>query len=65
MKTRSLALLLLLGAACSSGSGEPQSQVVTDFLLLDVNQTSPTNDLDVSPRDYVGNVSAWYFGAAT
>ena len=35
------------------------------FLLADVNTTSPTYDADVSPRDFLGGVSAWYFGHST
>ena len=36
-----------------------------DFHLTDVNTTSSTFDQDVSPRDYLEEVSAWYFGHAT
>ena len=36
-----------------------------DFSVRDVNPTSPRHDENVSPRDYVGGVSAWYFGHAT
>ncbi|MBB77248.1 MAG: hypothetical protein CMJ75_22305 [Planctomycetaceae bacterium] len=36
-----------------------------DFLLTDVNDTSPQFGLEVSPRDYLGGVSAWYFGHST
>jgi len=35
---------------------------VADFALLDVNPTSATYNTMVSPRDYQGQVSAWYFG---
>lgn len=35
--------------------------VVPDFSLVDVNPATPTHDQDVSPRDYLGRVSAWYF----
>ncbi|MCP3693245.1 MAG: redoxin domain-containing protein, partial [Planctomycetaceae bacterium] len=38
---------------------------VPDFSLPDVNETSVTHGQDVSPRDYEGNVSAFYFGLAT
>ena len=38
---------------------------VPDFSLPDVNPNSPTACTDVSPRDYEGKVSAWYFGHAT
>ena len=38
---------------------------VFDFSLPDVNSTSATFGQDVSPSDYLGQVSAWYFGHAT
>lgn len=59
---RLLALLLVL-AACGGGSSSPTP--APDFLLLDVNPNSPTTGQDVSPRDYVGSVSGYYFGSAT
>gem|GEM_PF-3123140 len=37
----------------------------SDFRLLDVNTASPTYNTEVSPRDYIGKVSGWYFGRAT
>ena len=43
----------------------PGAAAVADFGLLDVNPTSPRADQIVSPRDYLGSVSAWYFGHAT
>ncbi|MFT4624981.1 MAG: hypothetical protein ACI8PZ_003647 [Myxococcota bacterium] len=36
-----------------------------DFHIFDVNDTSPTFDTEVSPRDYLEKVSGWYFGHAT
>ncbi|MEM7317023.1 MAG: hypothetical protein AAF497_28150 [Planctomycetota bacterium] len=38
---------------------------VADFLLADVNTTSARYDDSVSPRDYMGQVSGWYFGHST
>ena len=38
---------------------------VPDFQLVDVNATSSTADQSVSPRDYLGQVSGWYFVHAT
>lgn len=38
---------------------------VPDFALLDVNTTSETYQQLVSPQDYQGRVSGWYFGHAT
>ncbi len=40
-------------------------QIVPDFSLVDVNATSDLHNQSVSPRDYLGGVSAWYFGHAT
>ena len=40
-------------------------EVVADFSLIDVNPTSETYNQAVSPTDYRGQVSAWYFGFAT
>lgn len=37
----------------------------TDFVLDDLNSTSPTFEAPVSPRDYLAKVSGWYFGHAT
>ena len=65
------ALCVLL--ACSS-EDEPVApdpvapdtlEVVTDFALVDVNPNSSRHTESVSPRDYMNQVSAWYFGHAT
>ena len=39
--------------------------LVPDFSLVDVNTTSEKFEQQVSPRDYIGRVTAWYFGHAT
>ena len=41
-----------------------QTQPVPDFQLQDVNPRSPRYPSDVSPRDYMLQVSGYYFGAA-
>jgi hypothetical protein len=38
---------------------------LVDFSLPDINETSATSGQNISPRDYLGQVSAWYFGHAT
>ena len=38
---------------------------VADFGLMDVNPTSDTFGTTVSPRDYIGTVSGYYFGHST
>ena len=60
---RLLPFALLLATGCHSGQ-LVQGKRAPDFSLLDVNSTSTTYDEDVSPRDEVGRVSAWYFGHA-
>jgi hypothetical protein len=67
MRRAVLSALLLapLLAACSSGSSGPlATEPVQDFALQDVNPTSATYQADVSPRQYVGQISAYYFGSA-
>lgn len=46
-------------------AAEGESDQVPDFSLVDVNPTSATYNQRVSPRDYLGKTSAWYFGHAT
>lgn len=65
----SLVFLLVL-AACGGSSSAPPGDVdvgelAPDFALEDVNSASPTALEAVTPRDYLGKVSAWYFGHAT
>ena len=50
---------LALAATCS-WAGEP----VSDFHLLDANANSERRSGQVSPRDYLLQVSGYYFGAA-
>jgi hypothetical protein len=38
---------------------------VPDFSLPDVNSNSLSHGQDVSPRQFMGQISAWYFGHAT
>jgi peroxiredoxin len=51
--------------ASDDGGGVPESEKVPDFSLEDVNTTSTLFGTNVSPRDYDGNVTAFYFGLAT
>jgi hypothetical protein len=50
----------VISPIAAEGEGEP----LPDFALVDVNPTSPTYNQDVSPRDYLQQVSGWYFGHA-
>ena len=49
--------LLWLGGTAQLGA-EP----VGDFSIIDVNPTSPRYQNPVSPRDYLHQVSGYYFG---
>ena len=49
------------GPTGPSGPGGP----VPDFALVDVNLNSPSLDRTISPRDYLQQASAWYFGHST
>jgi hypothetical protein len=42
-----------------------EAKEVPAFSLEDVNPSSPGHGKRVSPNDYAGSVSAWYFSAAT
>jgi hypothetical protein len=60
-----LALAALAAACGGDDPARPGSQPVPDFRLVDVNPFSATAGQPVSPRDYLGVLSAWYFGHAT
>ena len=53
------------GVGGATGTGGMVAQIVPDFSLIDLNTASPTSGQAVSPRDYLGKVSAWYFGHST
>jgi len=64
--------LLLAGCATNGSSSEgltglqdTEGETAPDFSLIDVNPNSATHDQTVSPRGFLGGVSAWYFGHAT
>ena len=44
---------------------EPGDDVLPDFSLGDVNPNSSRYQEIVSPRDYLGEISVWYFGHST
>lgn len=50
-------------AIASAGEAEEATivDVAPDFHLVDVNPNSATAGAEVSPRDYGGAVSVWYF----
>jgi hypothetical protein len=46
-------------------AAEGEGEQVVDFSLRDVNPNSATYSFNVSPRQFLGEMSAWYFGHAT
>jgi len=55
------------GSGGAAGSGGSMMAVVPkpDFGLVDTNPNTSTFGQTISPRDYTGQVSAWYFGHST
>ena len=65
-KLRRTATALAVAIAVAAGSSIAAGvEMVPVFSLPDVNGTSSTYDQSVSPRDYLQQVSGWYFGYAT
>jgi hypothetical protein len=56
---------LAQGGEAGIGGGFDGTGQVPNFSLVDVNATSPTVGDPVSPRDFLMQVSAWYFAHAT
>jgi len=60
----------LLGQGCGGDDkgtnppNPPDSLMVQDFHLEDINPNSSRYQQQVSPRDYLGRLTAWYFGSA-
>lgn len=54
-----------VASSSGTGGGIGVGDLAPDFSLLDVNPASPTANQMVSPRDYLGHVTGWYFGHAT
>lgn len=44
---------------------DPPWEIVPDFSLPDVNPNSASFGTNLSPLDFLGSISAWYFGHAT
>jgi hypothetical protein len=55
----------LLATACPKGPGLDTGELVPDFAIEDVNASSVSFGELVSPRDFEGIASAWYFGHAS
>ncbi|MDM7913803.1 MAG: hypothetical protein ACE15D_16985 [Candidatus Eisenbacteria bacterium] len=63
---------LLIAGGCNEKSTEPEApgssndvERVPDFTLLDQNPNSASYQDSISPREYGGEISCWYFGSAT
>lgn len=59
------AILLPACGGGSEGDAAPVPVLKPDFSLQDVNPHSATSTAMISPRSYLSQVSAWYFGHAT
>jgi hypothetical protein len=63
-----VAAALLMGCPTgtdSTGNDNPSADPLPEFSVSDVNPNSTRFNQAISPRDYLGEVSAWYFGHAT
>ncbi len=59
-------LLSTTGCVAEDDPGEQMlGRTMPDFSLPDTNTSSPRAGQMVSPGDYLGTTSAWYFGHAT
>lgn len=54
-----------LMVACRPEGGAVLGETLPDFSLVDQNPTSATHLQTVSPQDFRGMASAWYFGHAS
>jgi len=63
MRINTLPLLLTTAGACTGPRADSgfESALVADFSLPDQNPNSPRAGESISPRDYLGDVSGWYF----
>ena len=63
----SLEARLALDGALTSALGpapEAEAAPMPDFELIDVNPNAATYNQGISPRDYLEQVSGWYFAEA-
>jgi len=63
-KLKPLFVVPTLGYFWLAGLAQLSAAPVADFSLVDVNATSPRFDTEISPRDYLHQVSGYYFGDA-
>ncbi|MGI9239969.1 MAG: hypothetical protein ACR2RV_04165 [Verrucomicrobiales bacterium] len=55
-------MVAAIGLLWLGGVGDLGAEPVGDFSIVDVNPTSPRYETPVSPRDYLHQVSGYYFG---
>ena len=53
------------GVVDTGTTTNPGPNAVPDFLIADINPNSSTMGQNISPRDYLQQVSGWYFIKAT
>jgi hypothetical protein len=58
-------LLALAGCDDDPPTAPKPDEPIADFHLYDVNLNSDRYGREVSPRDYLGKTTAWYFSRAT
>ena len=64
MISRTLPMIALIACTSTPSADDslaPEFGPVTDYLLDDLNPNSARSGDAVSPRDYLGDVSGWYF----
>ena len=58
----------LFAAVCGAAAPRADAQVMADFSMPEINTTSlrrAVTDKAISPRDYIHQVTAWYFASET
>jgi hypothetical protein len=61
-RSKSIFTAPAVGLFWLAGLAGLSAEPVADFSIVDVNTTSPRYDTAVSPRDYLHQVSGYYFG---
>ena len=57
--------MTLSGCGWETTGGDLGREAMPDFSVVDVNANSARYQEAISPRDYTGRISAWYFGHST
>ena len=64
MHSKMLITATVLSIGCTAPNAFPEGPM-SDFLLVDTNPNSETFEKEISPRDFIGSISGWYFGHGT